>query len=166
MLLATMSCIRVMVSVRFQQLYRGVNDGYYTLVPISHKHPIQITFPLVQETRLRSVLSSKEAKALIDKYPAISLNTFHVHNNSLEEAHFRQAIREGSCEDTMSIAKTFRARITHACGQNKRPPVSHERIFKMASMRSLYELAVALNTSTDDIQAKFSSRFGILLGEV
>ena len=75
-------------------------DGYYTLVPISHKHPIQITFPLVQETRLRSVLSSKEAKALIDKYPAISLNTFHVHNNSLEEAHFRQAIREGSCEDT------------------------------------------------------------------
>ena len=128
-------------------------DGYYTLVPISHKHPIQITFPLVQET-------------LIDKYPAISLNTFHVHNNSLEEAHFRQAIREGSCEDTMSIAKTFRARITHARGQNKRPPVSHERIFKMASMRSLYELAVALHTSTDDIQAKFSSRFGILLGEV
>ena len=66
----------------------------------------------------------------------------------------------------MSIAKTFRARITHARGQNKRPPVSHERIFKMASMRSLYELAVALDTSTDDIQAKFSSRFGILLGEV
>lgn len=63
------------------------SDGWYTLVPISSKHPIQITFPRTQEGRLRTVMSFDEAEELIDKYPLISLDTFHVHNSSLEESH-------------------------------------------------------------------------------
>ncbi len=141
------------------------SDGWYTLVPISSKHSIQITFPRTQEGRLRTVMSFDEAEELIDKYPLISLDTFHVHNSSLEESHFKRVIREGSCEDAVSIAKTFRSRIHNARAQNKRPPVSHERIFKMASTRSLYELAVALHTSTDKVKSEFSSRFGIVYCE-
>ena len=62
-------------------------------------------------------------------------------------------------------AKTFRARIDKARSLNKKPPVSHERIFKMASNRGLYELITALNCTVDEIQKVFSSRYGVEIGK-
>ena len=106
-------------------------------------------------------MTHDEAMNLVDTYPQIELITFHIHNASLEESHFRHAIREGSCKDSFSIAKTFRARIDKARSLNKKPPVSHERIFKMASNRGLYELITALNCTVDEIQKVFSSRYGV-----
>ena len=61
--------------------------------------------------------------------------------------------------------KTFRARIDKARSLNKKPPVSHERIFKMASNRGLYELITALNCTVDEIQKVFSSRYGVEIGK-
>ena len=137
----------------------------YVLSPIGQKHPIQIVFPLEQEYRLRDVISQQEALQLVDSYPTIELDTFHVNNASLEESHFRAAIREGLCKDSMSIAKTFRARIEQARTLNKKPPVSHERIFKMATHRYLYELITALGWTVDDIRTVFSSRYGVEIGK-
>ena len=137
----------------------------YILSPIGQKHPVQIVFPLDQEFRLRDLMTRDEATNLVDTYPQIELITFHIHNASLEESHFRHAIREGSCKDSISIAKTFRARIDNARSLNKKPPVSHERIFKMASNRGLYELITALNCTVDEIQKVFSSRYGVEIGK-
>ena len=46
-------------------------------------------------------------------------------NNSLEEQHFKQEIRNGSCRDTVRVAKTFLARIAEVEGRNKKAPVAH-----------------------------------------
>lgn len=138
----------------------------YILSPIGQKHPVQIVFPLDQEFRLRNLMTRDEATNLVDTYPQIELVTFRIHNTSLEESHFRHAIREGSCKDSISIAKTFRARIDTARSLNKKPPISHERIFKIASNRSLYELITALNCTVDEIQKVFSTRYGVEIGRV
>ena len=111
-------------------------------------------------------MTRDEATNLVDTYPQIELITFRIHNTSLEESHFRHAIREGSCKDSISIAKTFRARIDTARSLNKKPPISHERIFKIASNRSLYELITALNCTVDEIQKVFSTRYGVEIGRV
>ena len=110
----------------------------YVLSPIGQKHPVQIVFPLDQEFRLRDLMTRDEATNLVDMYPQI---------------------------DSISIAKTFRARIDKARSLNKKPPVSHERIFKMASNRGLYELITALNCTIDEIQKVFSSRYGVEIGK-
>lgn len=137
----------------------------YILSPIGQKHPVQIAFPLSQEFRLRDLMTHEEAANLVDTYPQIELITLHIHNASLEESHFRHVIREGSCKDSISIAKTFRSRINTARSLSKKPPISYERIFRMASNRGLYELITALNCSVEEIQNVFSSRYGIEIGK-
>ena len=136
----------------------------YCLVPLSRKHNTQITFPLAQEGRLRSVISQEDARSLIEEYPNVKLTVCEQKNASLEESYYKQAIREGSCEDVLRIAKTFRSRISQARSQNKRPSIYHQRIFKLASSRCLFELAAALQVSPDEIKDEFASKYGISLG--
>ena len=51
--------------------------------------------------------------------------------------------------------KTFRTRIAEVKARNKKPPVAYERILKQASERSLSELAVALDSTPDDVRVLF-----------
>lgn len=130
-------------------------SGTYQLLPVGQRHPMRISFPVASEDRLRPVLSRDEAQQIIDTYPAIEVDTFSAKSNSLEEEHFRAEIRQGSCLDSVRIAKTFRSRIAAAHANNKKPPVAYERILKHASERSLIELAVALETTPEDVKAIF-----------
>ena len=51
-------------------------------------------------------------------------------------------MRQGTCLDSVRIAKTFRVRIDELASRNKKPPVAYERILKEARERSSVELAV------------------------
>jgi len=137
----------------------------YQLFPVGQRRPMRISFPIAGEDRLRPVLSRAEAAALIDSYPALEIDTFSAKSNSLEEEHFKTEIREGSCLDSVRIVKTFRARIAEVKANNKKPPVAYERILKQASERSLTELAVALETTKEDVKALFLNRIGEDLAE-
>ena len=53
--------------------------------------------------------------------------------------------------------KTFRARIAQTKANNKKPPAAYERILKQASERSLSELAVALDTTPEDVMVLFQN---------
>ena len=130
----------------------------YQLMPIGQRHPMRITFPLASAGKLRPVLSRDEAMQIIDEYPTMQLDTFVGKSNALEEEHFRQKIRTGSCEDSVRIVKTFRQRIADTRARNKKPPVVYERILKQASQRSLEELAVALEMTPDDVRMLFEQR--------
>lgn len=137
----------------------------YQLYPVGQRRPLRISFPVASEDRLRPVLSRDEASALIDSYPALEVDTFSAKSSSLEEEHFKTEIREGSCLDSVRIVKTFRARIAEVRAHNKKPPVAYERILKQARERSLTELAVALETTTEDVQTLFMDRIGEDLAE-
>ncbi len=130
----------------------------YQLLPIGQRHPMRISFPLASADKLRPILSRDEAMGIIDGYPDMSIDPFKARSNALEEEHFRQKIRTGSCEDSVRIVKTFRKRIADTRARNKKPPVVYERILKQASQRSLEELAVALEMTADEVRLLFEQR--------
>ena len=100
-----------------------------------------------------------EAEELIEEYPSMQVDTYTDRSNALEEEHFKQEIRTGTCRDSMRIVKTFRLRIAETRARNKKPPVAYERILKQASQRSLEELSVALEMPIDEVRELFERRF-------
>lgn len=131
----------------------------YSLLPIGLRHPTFIRFPVANADKLRPILSRDEAEELIEEYPNMQVDNYTDRSNALEEEHFKQEIRQGTCRDSMRIVKTFRLRIAETRARNKKPPVAYERILKQASQRSLEELSVALEMSVDDVRALFEQRF-------
>ena len=127
----------------------------YQLLPVGQRHPMRISFPVASESRLRPVLSHDEAEDIIAQYPTMQVDEFTNKSNALEEEHFRDEIRLGSCLDSVRVVKTFRTRIAEVKARNKKPPVAYERILKQASERSLSELAVALDSTPDDVRVLF-----------
>lgn len=130
----------------------------YLLLPVGVRHPIRISFPAASEHRLRPVLSKDEAQALIDDYLHMEVDTFTERSPALEEAHFKNQIRRGTCRDSVRVVKTFRCRISEVRSRNKKPPVMYERILKQARERSLAELAVALGIGVDEVSALFEQQ--------
>lgn len=136
----------------------GVEDNptaVYKLMPISGRNPMLISFPVANESRLRPILSADEAESLIEHYPSMTVDDFTDRSNALEEEHFKAQIKRGTCRDSMRIVKTFRQRIDHVKASNKKPPVVYERILKEARERSLSELAVALDSTPEDVAERF-----------
>ncbi len=127
----------------------------YQLLPVGQRHPMRISFPVASESRLRPVLSHDEAEDIIAQYPTMQVDEFTNKSTALEEEHFRDEIRLGSCRDSVRVVKTFRTRIAEVKARNKKPPVAYERILKQASERSLSELAVALDSTPDDVRVLF-----------
>ena len=74
------------------------------------------------------------------------------------ETNYRNEMRQGSCRDSVRIVKTFRIRIAELAARNKRPPVAYERILKEARERSSVELAVALDSTPEDVALLLQSR--------
>lgn len=132
----------------------------YQLLPVGQRHPMRISFPVASEDKLRPVLSRDEAKEIIDQYPSMQVDDFVGRSNALEEEHYKQEIRQGTCRDSVRIVKTFRHRIAETRARNKKPPVVYERILKQASQRSLEELSVALEMPADDVRMLFEQRIG------
>ena len=130
----------------------------YLLQPVGVRNPVRISFPVASEARLRPVLSRDEAQELIDEYPQLSPDSYTERSLALEEEHFKDQIRRGTCRDTVRIVKTFRLRIAEVRSRNKKPPVVYERILKQASERSLSELAVALGITPDDVRLLFEQQ--------
>lgn len=133
-------------------------DGVYKLAPVGQRRPIIISFPIASEDRLRPVLTESEAKDLIDEYLSIELDEHTERSGALEEEYFRGQIRQGSCRDSVKIAKTFRARIAQAVEECRKPPVAYDRILKEATSRSLSELAIALDLAPDEVAELFAAQ--------
>lgn len=130
----------------------------YLLLPVASRNPMRISFPVASESRLRPILSKGEAEELIGEYPQMATDDYTERSAALEEEHFKNKIRRGSCRDSVRVVKTFRKRIAEVRARNKKPPVVYERILKQASERSLSELAVALGTTPDDVRALFEGQ--------
>ena len=136
----------------------GQPQETYMLLPVGARHPMRISFPVASEGRLRPVLTKAEAEELIGEYPQMDVDGFTERSAALEEEHFKNQIRRGTCRDSVRVVKTFRKRIAEVRARNKKPPVAYERILKQASERSLAELAIALDVTPDDVRLLFESQ--------
>ena len=101
----------------------------YMLMPVGVRHPIRISFPVSSESRLRPVVSSEEAQALINDYADLRIIEYQGRAGALEEEFFRGEIKNGTCRDTVA-----------------------------ARDRSLAELSVALDMSPEDVVALFQQQ--------
>ena len=131
-----------------------VGDGpsaAYKLLPVGRRHALVISFPVSGESRLRPVVSKADAQGLIDNYDNLATDDYKGRSAALEEEHFKDKMKHGSCRDSMCVAKTFRHRIAMVRAQNKKPPVAYERILKEAQTRSLSELACALHSTPEKV---------------
>lgn len=129
--------------------------GVYKLLPVGQRRPLVISFPVASEDRLRPVLTRDEALDIIESYPSIELDDFTDRSGAVEEEYFKTQMKEGSCSDSVRIVKTFRHRIARARADKRKPPVVYERILREASMRSLGELAVALDSTPEAVAELF-----------
>jgi CarD family transcriptional regulator len=129
----------------------------YKLLPISGRNPMMIVYPMSCEGQLRPVLSAAEAEHLIEMYPTMEVDGYTDRSAILEEKHFKQVMKHGTCADIMRIAKTFKERIADVEAMNKKPPVVYERILKEARSRSLEELMCALDETDDEVEARFTA---------
>lgn len=136
-------------------------DAAYKLLPMGQRHAMHISYPVASESRLRPVLTADEARRIIEQYPTIELDDFTERNNSLEEQHFKQTIRNGTCYDAVRVVKTFKHRIAEVEARNKKAPVAYERILKQARERSAQELSCALDCTVEDVEALFRAVKGI-----
>ena len=132
----------------------------YMLLPIGSRQPMKISFPVASSDKLRPVIEKDEAYMLIERYPDMQIVEYQGRSNALEEEHFKREIRNGTCENTMRIVKTFRSRIEETRAHNRKPPVVYERILKQASQRSLEELSCALVLPVDEVLLLFEKSEG------
>ena len=130
----------------------------YVLQPVAGRNRMLISFPVASEGRLRPILSHDEALDLINGYSEMDTDSYTDRSNALEEEHFKNQIKRGTCDDSVRIVKTFTERIDRVRANNKKPPVVYERILKEARQRSLTELAVALDVTTDDVVDLFEKQ--------
>ena len=130
-------------------------DAMYKLMPIRNTHALLISFPAANESRLRPVLSRDEAIAIIEGYPTLEVDDFTDPSGAVEEEHFKAQMKEGTCNDSVRIVKTVRQRIRRARDAGRKPPVIYERLLREARERTLSELAVALESTPEDVQELF-----------
>lgn len=133
----------------------------YKLMPVAQRHPMLISFPVSGEKRLRPVVTRSQAADLIESYPHIEPDDYTDRSAALEEVHFKDQIKHGTLLDSVRVAKTFRSRIAEVKARNKKPPVAYERILKEAQDRSLVELAVALDSSPEDVEQLFAAQVDV-----
>lgn len=131
-------------------------EAQYELVSLEQRNAVHLSYPVSQEERLRPIVSKDQAQILIEQYSELEPTHFDARSTALEEQHYKQTIRHGSCKDSMRIVKTFSERIQEMVKDNKKPPVCYERILKRAQERSFSELAVALGCSMQDITVLLS----------
>ena len=115
----------------------------------------RMMYPLAQSDRLHLAISREEAENLIEHYGDLECDPFTERNSSLEEAHFKQLLKEGAPE-TVRVAKTMRYRIRDAERRAKKPSTYYARVLKEAHRRSVEELAVAIGVSEEDIEERLA----------
>ena len=113
----------------------------------------RLLYPVAQADRLHAIISKEEAEALIERYDTLECDPFTERNSSLEESYFKAQIKLGAPE-TLRVAKTMRRRINDAESRSKKPSSYYLRILKEAKRRSIEEIAVALDVSEEDVDAR------------
>lgn len=124
----------------------------------------RLLYPVAQADRLHAIISREEAEALIADYGDLECDPFTERNSSLEESYFKGQIKLGAPE-TLRVAKTMRRRINDAEAHAKKPSSYYLRVLKEARRRSVEEIAVALDVSEEDADARLHAA-AVAAGEI
>lgn len=113
-----------------------------------------LMYPQSQQSRLHSVISAQDARALMDAYDTLEVDNYTDRNSSLEEAYFKQQVKLGA-PTTVRIVKTMHTRIDAAHAAGKKPCSYYTRVLKEARRRAVEELSAALGMPEETVQSTY-----------
>ena len=131
--------------------FGGEKSEYYILTPIS-KRQNTIYAPTVSEKikkRMRSILTAKEARKLIDSLPVEPMDW--VENNHERQDVFKNVLLCGSPEEVFSMLASLYQKQDEQEKIGKKLHASEERFMRDGERMLFNELAYALGTDVNEV---------------
>ena len=123
---------------------------YYLMVPINEKSSKIYVATDSSNNRMRNVLSSDEASALIDEIPGIE--ELKIDNEKQREKCYQEIIRSSDCRELARVVKTLYFRRRKRLSEGKKSTVTDEKYFKIAEKNLYDELAFATGRKPEEIR--------------
>lgn len=123
---------------------------YYQLVPLCDRNAVLYVPVNRTEDSIRSVMTSKEAEALIKMIPEIEESW--VNNEKERERRYKEAIRSNDPVKLVGVIKLIYQRKKTRQEQGKKTTVVDGRYFDMAEKLLYSELEFAMKKSKDEVK--------------
>lgn len=131
------------------------NPPLYTLQPLYQDCVIYT--PLSGKVFARPIISSTEAKRLIDLIPSIDAQPFR--NRSMRELvdHYQHLLDTHECEDLIRLTMSIYAKRKELEAENRKFGAVDQRYLKQAEQLLFGELGAALDLKKDDIPSHINT---------
>ena len=125
-----------------------MGNTYYVMTPIDDESLI-INIP-VNSNLLRKVISSEEAKILIEKIPNISPIT-NINEKNVE-TQYKELLNTDNHENLVKIIKTTYLRNENRINNKKKISDKDDKYFNLAEKYLYNELSISLNETIENIK--------------
>ena len=125
-------------------------NTYYVMTPIDDESLI-IDIPTENKRGfLRNIISTEDAKKLVEKIPTIE-PLKNINEKNLE-VQYKDMLNTGNYEDLIKIIKTTYLRNEDRVNSKKRISEKDSAYFKLAEKYLYNELAISLNMTVDEVK--------------
>ena len=124
---------------------------YYTLKPKYHSGSTVYVPVDSSKESMRKVLSSEEARKLIQAIPTLPL--LDIVSDKLSEQTYRECMKANSCEEWVRIIKTIYLRKQKRIQAGRKVTAVDAKYFHLAEENLYGELAVSLGMNREDVEA-------------
>lgn len=131
---------------------------YYTLKPLYNVGGILYMPVNGKEKQLRKVISSHEAKKLIDEMP--NIDALDVCDEKKREVLYKEALFENQCRSWIALMKTSYTRKRERLAVGKKVINVDDRYLNSAEKFLFGELAVALDMPKDKVREYVAEKIG------
>lgn len=128
----------------------GQERPYYVLTPLRERGGT-VYVPTDREELIRPIMSRSEAAALLNRIGAIETDSFTNSNSHSVEDHFKQILREGSCEAAVCVARSMQERIKEQEAKKHLPSSMYTRLHDQALRQLRSELSAALEITEEEL---------------
>lgn len=129
------------------------NKKYYTLAPIAKKEQVVYASVENESSVMRSIISKKEAEALLKKIPSIKPAV--INNDKERENTYKTIVRSGDLEKIIALMKTLNGRREDRANAGKKVTVLDDKYYKQAENQIIGELSVVLSLDKSEITEYF-----------
>ena len=138
---------------------RGVDKDrlYYVLKPLYQEGIIRTPVDNDKVFK-RPVVTRQEAEALVDMIPTVKATAYNEKNLTQLRRHYQTCLGSFDCGDLIEVAMSIYAKKQDAVRQQKKLGATDERYLKRAEEMLFGELAVALESSQEEVPHYIAQR--------
>lgn len=131
---------------------------YYILCPMNDREGKVFTPVDSEKTVMRRVLTSEEARALIEEIPDIE--NLWVADERQREQNYREAIGSCDCRELVKVIKTLWVRNQQRLAQGKKTTAMDKKYFKIAEDNLYAELSLSLRIPQEQVKDYITEKVG------